>query len=75
MDHSLSAYLRRLDADTLCDLLRSSFREMPDFYVADRIRILLEILEERKTEGIPITAGELKYLKQMWQTEYKNLEK
>ena len=75
MDHSLSAYLRRLDADTLCDLLRSSFREMPDFYVADRIRILLEILEEQKAEGIPITTGELNYFRELWQAEYKNLEK
>ena len=73
MDHSLSAYLRRRDTDTLCDLLRASFRETPDFYVADRIRILLEILEERKEESLPLDAEELNHYKQLWQAMCNSL--
>ena len=68
MPHSLRSYLRKQSTETLGELLRSSVQEEINDIVADRIRIILDILDEREENAPPLPPEEEEYLTQLWET-------
>lgn len=68
MPHSLRSYLRKQSTEALGELLRSSVQEEIDDIVADRILMILDILDEREKDAPPMPPEEEEYYMKLWKS-------